>query len=70
MIIFYLKDAKFPCGLKYKNNLPREREVSHAERSQDQMSQINSGKTVYVGNTWLKRYVLKRFLQDKYLDAE
>ena len=44
-----------------------EREVSSAERSQELMSQINTGKTVYVENTSLKKYVLRSFLKDKYI---
>ena len=34
------------------------------------MSQINTGKTVYVGNALLKKYVLLFFLKDKYEGAE
>ena len=34
------------------------------------MSQINTGKTVYVGKAWLKKYVLRLFLKDKYVGAE
>ena len=34
------------------------------------MSQINTGKTVYVGNTSLKKYVLRFFPKDKYKGAK
>ena len=34
------------------------------------MSQINTGKTVYVGNASLKKYVLRLFRKDKYVGAE
>ena len=34
------------------------------------MTQINAGKTVYVGNAWLKKYILRFFLKDKYVSAE
>ena len=34
------------------------------------MSQINTGKRVYVGKAWLKKYVLRFFRKDKYVGAE
>ena len=34
------------------------------------MSQIYTGKTAYVGNAWLKKYVLRLFRKDKYVNAE
>ena len=40
------------------------------EYSQDNMSHIITGKTVYVGNAWLKKYVLRFFPKDKYVGAE
>ena len=39
----------------FESNLSRERSEC-AKHSQDQMSQIISGKTVYVGNAWLNKY--------------
>ena len=33
------------------------------------MSQINTGKTVYVGNAWLKKYFLKLFRKDNCVGA-
>ena len=38
---------------------------TYIQSSQDQMSQVNTGKTVYVGNALLKNYVLRFFLKDK-----
>ena len=49
-IFFNLQVAKSPSKLRFKANLSRERSQLYRERSQDQMSQINTGKTVYVGN--------------------
>ena len=34
------------------------------------MSQINTGKTVYVGNAWLKKYFLRLFWKGEYVCAE
>ena len=30
------------------------------------MSHFNTGKTVYVGNAWLKKYAVRFFLKGKY----
>ena len=40
------------------------------EHSQDQIGQINTGKTVYVGNARLKKHVLKLFRKDKHVGSE
>ena len=34
------------------------------------MSQINTRKTVYVGNAWFRKYVLRLFRKIKYVGAE
>ena len=47
---FNLQVANSPSRLRFEANLSRGRGES-TEHSQDQMSQINTGKTVYVGNT-------------------
>ena len=44
-----LQVANSPSRLRFEANLSRERSEC-TEHSQDQMSQINTGKTVYVGN--------------------
>ena len=46
-----------------------ERKFSCTECNQDQMSQINTGKTVYVGNAGLKN-CFRLFLKDKYVGAK
>ena len=45
----YLQVANSPSRLRFEANLSRESSEC-TEHSQDQMSQINTGKTVYVGN--------------------
>ena len=57
---FNLQIAKSPCRLRFEANLSRESSEC-TEHNQDQMSQINTGKTVYVGNASLKKYVLRLF---------
>ena len=47
--IFNLQVANSPSRLRFEANLSRESSEC-TEHSQDQMSQINTGKTVYVGN--------------------
>ena len=47
--VFNLQVANSPSRLKFDANLSRESSEC-AEHSQDQMRQINTGKTVYVGN--------------------
>ena len=47
--IFFLQVANSSSRLRFKANLSRESSEC-TEHSQDQMSQINTGKTVYVGN--------------------
>ena len=66
---FNLQVANSPSRLRFEANLSRESSEC-TEHSQDQMSQINTGKTVYVGNAWLKKYVLRLFRKDKYVGAE
>ena len=44
--------------------------MNYTEHSQDQLSQINIGKTAYVENARLKKYFLRFFLKDNYLDTE
>ena len=68
--MFYLQVAKSPSRLRFKANMSTEREVSYTAHSQDQMSQINTEKTVYVGNAWLKKICCEGFLKDKYVGAE
>ena len=46
---FNLQVANSPSRLRFEANLSRESSKC-TEHSQDQMSQINTGKTVYVGN--------------------
>ena len=46
---FNLQVANSPSRLRFEANLSRESSEC-TEHSQDQMSQINTGKTVYVGN--------------------
>ena len=46
---FNLQVANSPSRLRFEANLSRENSEC-TEYSQDQMSQINTGKTVYVGN--------------------
>ena len=46
---FNLQVANSPSRLRFEANLPRESSEC-TEHSRDQMSQINTGKTVYVGN--------------------
>ena len=46
---FNLQVANSPSRLRFEANLSRE-SSDCTEHSQDQMSQINTGKTVYVGN--------------------
>ena len=46
---FFLQVANSSSRLRFKANLSRESSEC-TEHSQDQMSQINTGKTVYVGN--------------------
>ena len=53
----------------FEANLSRERNEC-TEHSQNQMRQINTGKTVYVGKARLKKYVLRLFRKDKYVGAE
>ena len=48
-IFFNFQVANSPRRLRFEANLSRESSES-TEHSQDQMSQINTGKTVYVGN--------------------
>ena len=66
---FNLQVANSPSRLRFEANLSRESSEC-TEHSQDQTSQINTGKTVYVGNAWLKKYVLRLFRKDKYVGAE
>ena len=46
--IFNLQVANSLSRLRFEANLSRER-IECTEHSQNQMSQINTGKTVYVG---------------------
>ena len=46
---FNLQAANSPSRLRFEANLSRESSEC-TEHSQDQTSQINTGKTVYVGN--------------------
>ena len=46
---FNLQVANSPSRLRFEANLSRESSEC-TEHSQDQMSQVNTGKTVYVGN--------------------
>ena len=46
---FNLQVANSPSRLRFEANLSRESSEC-TEHSQDQTSQINTGKTVYVGN--------------------
>ena len=46
---FNLQVANSPSRLRFEANLSTESSEC-TEHSQDQMSQINTGKTVYVGN--------------------
>ena len=46
---FNLQVANSPSRLRFEANLSRESSEC-TEHSQDQMSQINTGKTIYVGN--------------------
>ena len=48
-IFFNLQVANSPSRLRFEANLSRE-SSEYTEHSQDQMSQINTEKTVYVGN--------------------
>ena len=48
-IFFNLQVANSPSRLRFEANLSRESSEC-TEHSQDQTSQINTGKTVYVGN--------------------
>ena len=48
-IFFNLQVANSPGRLRFEANLSG-KSSECAEHSQDQMSQINTGKTVYVGN--------------------
>ena len=57
---FNLQVANSPSRLRFEANLSRESSEC-TEHSQDQTSQINTGKTVYVGNAGLKKYVLRVF---------
>ena len=50
---FNLQVANSPSRLRFEANLSRESSEC-TEHSQDQTSQINTGKTVYVGNARLK----------------
>ena len=45
---FNLQVANSPSRLRFEANLSRERSEC-TEHSQNQMSQVNTGKTVYVG---------------------
>ena len=48
-IFFNLQVTNSPSRLRFEANLSRESSEC-IEHSQDQMSHINTGKTVYVGN--------------------
>ena len=63
---FNLQVANSPSRLRFEANLSRESSEC-TEHSQDQTSQINTGKTVYVGNAWLKKYVLRLVFTTVYM---